>query len=265
MNDLFDLRGRIALVTGGYRGIGRMIAEEFVERGVRTYITGRNADGVMKAAEELSAKGECIGIPNDLGTIEGVTELAEAIASRESQLDILINNAGTGWHAPLDEFPEKGWDKTFNLNIKAPFFLTQKLRPLLAKAGSLDRPAKVINISSTDSLYVPTDESYPYLASKAGLNHLTRKLANRLAKDHIRVNTIAPGAFESEMNVAAVEHPDLIAAFVPAGRVGRPSDIAGTCVYMVSSAGDYLVGVVLPVDGGATQALPVVPMHQNED
>lgn len=259
MSDLFDLSGRVALVTGAYRGLGRMIAEGFVERGVRTYITGRNAEKVMATAKELSAKGECIGIPNDLSTIDGVSELAEAISSRESKLDILVNNAGTGWHAPFSEFPEKGWDKTFNLNIKAPFFLLQKLQPLLAKAGSLDQPAKVINISSTDSLYVPTDESYPYLASKAGLNHLTRKLANRLARDHIHVNTIAPGAFPSEMNPMAAEQPEAFKDFVPAGRVGRPSDIVGTCVYLASRAGDYVVGVVLSVDGGVVHALPVAP------
>ena len=259
MSDLFDLSGRVALVTGGYRGVGRMIAEEFVERGVRVYITGRSADRVIAAAKELGAKGECIGIPNDLSSMDGVTELADAISGRESTLDILVNNAGTGWHASFDDLPEKGWDKTFNLNIKAPFFLIQQLRPLLAKAGSLDRPSKVINISSVDSLYMPPDESYPYPASKAALNHLTRKLASRLAKDHIHVNAIAPGAFESEMNPAAVERPDLLEAFVPAARVGRPSDIAGTCVYMASRAGDYLLGVVLAVDGGVTQALPMGP------
>jgi len=254
MKDLFDLSGRVALVTGGSKGIGRMIAEALVERGVRTYITARHADVCEATAKELSAQGECIAIGNDLGKEEGIVELAEAIKARETKLDILVNNAATGWHAPFDEFPMKGWDKTLNLNLKAPFFLTQQLAPLLRKAGSLEQPAKVINIASVDGLYTPGDEGYPYPASKAGLIHLTRKLAQDLAPDHIHVNTLAPGAFGSDMNPMARDAPEELGKHIPAGRVGLPEDIAGTVVYMASRAGDYLMGVTIALDGGFVYA-----------
>ena len=255
MSDLFDLRGRIALITGGSKGIGRMIAEEYVRRGVRTYIAARKAAVCRQTAEELSAFGECIDIPADLSTLDGARGLAEEIGRRESRLDILINNAGTGWVAALDEFPEKGWDKVLNLNLKAAFFLTQQLLPVLRKAASAEQPAKVINISSIDAVFVSADESYSYSASKAGLNHLTRHLAKRLAKDRICVNAIAPGAFVSDLNVVARDNPELIEKFVPANRIGRPQDIAGTAVYMASRAGDYLMGITLVVDGGVTHAI----------
>ena len=250
MAELFDLSGRIALITGGSKGIGRMIAEEFVRRGVRTYVTAHHADVCQQTATELSEFGDCIAIPNDLSALDGVNALAAELKARESQLDILVNNAGTGWGAPFDEFPEKGWDKTLNLNLKAVFFLTQQLAPLLRASASAEQPAKVINISSVDGLYVAEDESYSYTASKAGLNHLTRRLAKRLAKEHIHVNAIAPGAFVTDMNALAREQPELLNKFIPASRIGRPEDIAGTVVYMASRAGDYLVGITLAVDGG---------------
>ena len=255
MSDMFDLDGRVAVVTGGSKGIGRMIAEELVRRGVRTYITARHADVCKRTAAELAEFGDCVAIPNDMSTLDGVGALVDAVQARETGLDILVNNAGTGWVAPFDAFPEKGWDKAFNVNLKGPFFLTQQFAPLLRAAASRERPAKVINISSIDALYVPDDDSYSYAASKAGLNHLTRRLAKRLAPEHIHVNTIAPGAFVSDMNVVARDEPERIEAFVPAGRVGRPEDIAGTVVYMASRAGDYLLGVTLAVDGGVTHAL----------
>ena len=175
MNNFFDVSGRTALVTGGSRGLGRMIAEAYVQRGVRTYITARHADVCEQTAKELSEFGECIAIQNDQGSIEGVHALADEIKSREETLDVLVNNAGTGWHEEFEKFPEAGWDKTFDLNIKSVFFLTQQLTPLLRAAASPAKPAKVINISSTDALWIPEDEAYPYPASKAGLLHLTRK------------------------------------------------------------------------------------------
>lgn len=255
MSDLFDLSGRVALITGGSKGIGKMIAEEYVRRGVRTYIAARKAAICRQTAEELSAFGECVDIPADLSTLDGVRGLVEEIGRRESRLDILVNNAGTGWVATLDEFPEKGWDKVLNLNLKAAFFLTQQLLPLLRKAASAERPAKVINVSSIEALFLSADESYSYSASKAGLNHLTRHMAKRLAKDHVYVNAIAPGAFASDLNVLARDNPEIIENFVPASRVGRPDDIAGTAVYMASRAGDYLMGITLVVDGGVSHAL----------
>lgn len=254
MTGLFDLNGRIAVVTGGSKGIGRMIADGLVRRGVRVYVTARHGAVCHQTAEELSAFGECIAIPNDLGSLDGVKELAAELAQRESKLDILVNNAATGWVAPFDEFPERGWDKTLNLNLKAIFFLIQRLAPLLRAAASAERPAKVINISSVDALYPSPDPSYSYTAAKAGLNHLTRHLAKDFAPDHVYINTIAPGAFATDMNVKARENPELLAPHIPAGRIGQPEDIAGTVVYIASRAGDYLMGETLALDGGFTYA-----------
>lgn len=254
MTDLFDLTGRVAMVTGGSKGIGRMIADGLVRRGVRVYITARHGAVCHRTAEELSAFGECIAIPNDLGSLDGVNELAAELRQRESKLDILVNNAATGWVAPFDEFPEKGWDKALNLNLKAVFFLIQQLAPLLRAAASTEQPAKVINISSVDALYPSSDPSYSYTAAKAGLNHLTRHLAKDFAPDHVYINTIVPGAFATDMNVKARDNPESVAAYIPAGRIGRPEDIAGTVVYMASRAGDYLMGETLALDGGFTYA-----------
>jgi 2-deoxy-D-gluconate 3-dehydrogenase len=251
---MFDLTGRVAVVTGGSRGIGTMIAEEFVRRGVRTYITARKADACQQTADELSQYGECIALPQDLSTMEGINDFVGQIAEREDKLDILINNAGAAWGEPFDEFQEKGWDKVMDLNLKSVFFLSQKLMPLLRAAGSAEQPAKVINIASIDGIRNPDLETYSYVASKAGLIHLTRRMAKRLVGEHVYVNAIAPGAFASDMNVWARDQPDRVSAGVPAGRVGRASDIAGTAVYMCSRAGDYLVGITIPVDGGVTLA-----------
>lgn len=254
MSDLFDLNGKVAVITGGSRGIGKMMAEEFVRRGVRTYITARNAEACQRTAEELSAHGECIALPHDLSTVDGVTTFAEAIGEREQQLDILINNAGAAWGESFDDFQERGWDKVMDLNLKSLFFLTQKLMPLLRKSASADTPAKVINVASIDGIRNPDLETYSYVASKAGLIHLTRRLAKRLAPEHVHVNAIAPGAFASDMNVWARDEPDMVSKMVPAGRVGVGADMAGAAVYMSSRAGDYLVGITLPVDGGVALA-----------
>lgn len=254
MKDFFDISGKTALITGGSRGIGRMIAEAYVERGVRTYITARHQDVCEQTAKELSAHGECIAIQNDQGSMDGVHALADEMKKREERLDILVNNAGTGWHEDFDTFPEKGWDKTFQLNIKSVFFLTQQLAPLLRAAASPEQPAKVINISSTDALWVPEDEAYPYPASKAGLLHLTRKMAYKLVRENIHVNALSPGAFPSNMNVAARDAPEMVGNHIPAGRVGDINDIRGTAVYMASRAGDYIVGINITLDGGCVWA-----------
>lgn len=254
MKDMFDLTGKVAVVTGGSRGIGKMIAEEFVRRGVRTYITARKAEPCLQTAEELSEHGECIALPRDLSTLKGISAFVGEIKDREKQLDILINNAGAAWAAPFDEFPEKGWDKVMDLNVKSLFFLTQQLAPLLRASASAEQPAKVINIASIDGIRNAGLETYSYAASKAGVIHMTRLMAKRLVEDYINVNAIAPGAFASDMNVFARDNPDDVSARIPAKRVGRPEDIAGAAVYMSSRAGDYLVGITLAVDGGVAYA-----------
>ena len=253
MKDLFSLQGRVALVTGGSRGIGRMIAEGFLAHGAKVYISARKAAACDQTAAELSALGTCISLPADVSTLEGARALAAALAQREEHLDILVNNAGAAWGAPFADFPESGWDKVVDLNMKAPFFLTQALLPQLVRGGRRQM-AKVINIASIDGVSVNPWETYSYQASKSGLIHLTRRMALTLAKDHIGVSAIAPGAFASEMNREARDHADAVASRIPAGRVGTTEDMAGAAIYLASRAGDYVVGSTLIVDGGATYA-----------
>jgi NAD(P)-dependent dehydrogenase (short-subunit alcohol dehydrogenase family) len=253
MNTLFSLQGRTALITGGSRGIGRMIAAGFLAQGARVYISARKAQACDQAAQELSRLGHCVSLPADVSTLAGAQALAAAYAAHESQLDILVNNAGAAWGAPFDEFPETGWDKVLDLNLKAPFFLTQALIDPLRKAAA-QRPAKVINIASIDGISVNPLETYSYAASKAGLIQLTRRMAMRLIQDNIVVSAIAPGAFASDMNKDARDHGDEVAKRIPAGRVGEDADMAGAAIYLASRAGDYVVGSTLVVDGGVTHA-----------
>ena len=251
--DLFSLKGRIALVTGGSRGIGRMIAKGFVEAGcAKVYISSRKAADCDATAEELGPA--CISLPQDISTMEGVQALASGLQAREDRLDILVNNAGAAWGAPFDEFPESGWDKVMNLNIKSPFFLTQALHGMLKKAASDDRPAKVINIASIDGMALNPLETYSYHASKSGLIFLTRRLAATLAHDRIVMTCIAPGPFASQMNRAARDRGDEIARHVPMRRIGRDDDMAAAAIYLASRAGDYVVGATIPVDGGVALA-----------
>ena len=253
MNDLFSLQGRVALVTGGSRGIGRMIAKGFLAQGARVYISSRKAAACEDTARELSSLGPCFALPADVSTVEGARGLAAAYAAKEGALDILVNNAGAAWGESFDTFPEKGWDKVMDLNLKSPFFLTQALHEQL-RSGARSHCAKVINIASIDGVSVNPQETYSYAASKAGLIHLTKRMALRLAKDHIMVSAIAPGAFASDMNRVARDHGDEVAARVPAGRVGRPDDMAGAAIYLASRACDYVCGETLVVDGGVTHA-----------
>jgi NAD(P)-dependent dehydrogenase (short-subunit alcohol dehydrogenase family) len=253
MKDLFSLAGRVALVTGGSRGIGRMIARGFLCQGAKVYISSRKADACEAAAKELSTIGPCIALPADVSTVEAAHELAAEIGKREEALHILVNNAGAAWGEEFDTFPEKGWDKVVDLNMKAPFFLTQALHGLL-KEGAKTRPAKVINIASIDGISVNPWETYSYAASKAGLIHLTRRMSLRLAKDGIVVSGIAPGPFASEMNKMARDHSDEVAQRVPVGRIGSDEDMAGAAIYLASRAGDYVVGETIVVDGGVTLA-----------
>jgi 2-deoxy-D-gluconate 3-dehydrogenase len=262
---LFSLAGRTALITGGSRGIGKMIAEGFLAHGAKVYISSRKADQCNAAAAELSASypapaprggahGTCISLPHDISTVDGCKALTADLLGREPKLDILINNAGAAWGADFDEFPEHGWDKVMNLNVKSPFFLTQQLHGALAKAASEERPAKVINIASIDGIRLNPLETYSYHASKAALIYLTRRMAARLVRDRIVVTAIAPGPFASEMNRAARDQADAVAARTPLRRIGTPEDMAGAAIYLASRAGDYVIGDTIAVDGGIAYA-----------
>jgi NAD(P)-dependent dehydrogenase (short-subunit alcohol dehydrogenase family) len=232
-----------------------MIAAGFISQGARVYISSRKVEACEQAARELSSGGgTCIAIPMDASGVEGAKALAAAVTAREPKLDILVNNAGAAWLATFDEFPEKGWDKVLDLNLKTPFFLTQALHGALKAAASPERPAKVINIVSIDGFSANPQETYSYQASKAGLIHLTRRLALHLIKDNIAVSAIAPGAFASDMNIQARDHAETTAQRIPARRIGRNDDMAGAAIYLASRAGDYVVGATLVVDGGVNFA-----------
>jgi NAD(P)-dependent dehydrogenase (short-subunit alcohol dehydrogenase family) len=249
---LFSLKGRVALVTGGSKNIGRMIAEGFIAQGAKVYISARKADVCDATARELGPN--CISLPMDVSTVEGCKALAAALAAREPRLDILVNNAGAAWGAPFEEFPEAGWDKVMDLNVKSPFFLTQALYPLLKAAASPAQPSKVINITSIDGIRLNPWETYSYHASKSSLIYLTRRMAARLVRDQINVTSIAPGAFASDMNRAARDHGDEVAQRIPSGRIGVPEDMAAAAIYLASRAGNYVVGDTITVDGGVAHA-----------
>ena len=252
-SNLFSLDGKTALVTGGSRGIGKMIAKGFLEAGAaKVYISSRKAPACIETAEELGP--QCIPLPMDVSTVEGCKALTAAYLAKESKLDILLNNAGAAWGAPFDEFPESGWDKVMNLNLKSPFFLTQALHATLKATGTHERPSKVINIASIDGIRLNPQETYSYHASKAGLIYLTRRMAARLIEDNIVMSAIAPGAFASEMNRVARDQGDEIAKRIPSRRIGRDEDMAAAAIYLASRAGDYVVGETIAVDGGVALA-----------
>ena len=256
--DLFAVSGKVAVVTGGSRGIGAMIAHGLVEAGCRVYITARKAQACDAKAAELAAFGECISVPLDLAAPGSADKLVEIISQREDRLHILVNNAGASWGAPLEEYPLDAFDKVLNINVKAVFDVTVRSLPLLRAAASPQDPARVINIGSIDGLRVPAMESYAYSTSKAGVHMLTRHLASRLAAESITVNAIAPGPFDSKMMAFALDDPQTraaIAARVPLGRIGEPDDMAGTALFLASRAGRYLTGAVIPVDGGLSTIL----------
>lgn len=253
MQDLFSLKGRTALITGGSRGIGKMIAAGFLAHGARVYISSRKAAVCEETAKELSKNGgTCIALPMDSSTVEGAKALAAAYQKHEPKLDILVNNAGAAWLAQFNEFPEKGWDKVMDLNVKTPFFLTQALAGALRAAGTKQHPAKVINIASIDGIHVNPQETYSYAASKAGLIHLTKRMAVRLIQDNIAVTAIAPGAFASDMNIDARDNAEDVRKRIPAQRIGRDEDMAGAAIFLASKAGDYVVGATIVVDGGVS-------------
>jgi len=254
MKDLFSVQGKVAVVTGGSRGIGMMIARGFVENGVKTYITARNEEALQATAEELSAHGECIAVPSNISTLEGLSAFAADIAARESKLDILINNAGTTWGANIDDFPENGWDKVMDLNVKSTFFLIQKLLPLLRAAGTSEDPARIINIGSMNGTTHPHMDNYSYSASKAAVHHLTRHLGANLAEQYINVNGIAPGYFPSKMIDFMLEDEAKLLDEIPRGRLGNAEDAAGTAIYLCSKASAWMVGHILALDGGGVAA-----------
>jgi len=251
VKNLFSVEGKVALVTGGSRGIGLMIARGFVENGARVYVASRKAEDCAKAARELSAYGECHGIAADLSTQAGAAKLAEEVGKHTSKLDVLVNNAGANWGAPMAEYPDAAWDKVLALNVKGVFHLTIACLPLLEKSASHADPARVINIGSIDGIQVPLLDTYAYSASKAAVHHMTRVLAMQLAGKRITVNAVAPGPFESKMMAATLDRfKDAIVASCPLGRIGEPEDMAGIAIYLASRAGAYVTGAVIPVDGG---------------
>ena len=255
MQELFDVAGRTALVTGGSRGIGLMIARALVRGGARVLISSRKQADLESAAAELSAEGECEAIVADLSTPKGARSLAAATRERFAELHILVNNAGAAWGAPLEEFPPSGWDRVSHTNVEGVFHLTVALLAELRAGASPEEPARVINIGSIDGLRAPAMENYSYSASKAAVHMLTRHLAKRLAVDNITVNAIAPGPFESKMTAVFLGTPELrdaVAQDVPLRRIGRADDVAGLVIFLASRAGSYLTGTVIPLDGGIT-------------
>ena len=252
MKDLFNVEGKVALVTGGSRGIGAMIAEGFVKNGVKTYITSRKSEQCDNKADELSKFGECISIPADLTDMNEMDKLVNYIKENEKQFNFLINNAGAAWGASFDDFPENGWDKVMDTNVKSVFFLTQKLAKILEQSGNNSDPSRVINVGSIDGIGIPRAETYSYPASKAAVHQLTRVLANRLAHRNININAIAPGPFQSNMMAHTLEeYGEQIKSSVPRGRIGIPEDMAGTAIFLCSKASAYITGSIIPVDGGS--------------
>jgi NAD(P)-dependent dehydrogenase (short-subunit alcohol dehydrogenase family) len=249
--DLFDLTGKVAVVTGGTRGIGLMMARGLSQAGASVYVSSRKAEAGEAAVAELSAYGRAVSVPANLATEEECARLAAEVGRSEERIHVLVNNAGATWGAALAEFPASAWDKVLDLNLKAPFFLTRVFLPLLEAAGTADDPARVINVGSIDALRVPELHTYSYAASKAGLHQLTRVLARELGPRHITVNAVAPGPFESKMMAATLaEHGEQIAASSPLGRIGRPDDMAGVAVFLSGRGAAYVTGAVIPVDGG---------------
>lgn len=251
---LFSLTGKVALITGGSRGIGRMMAEGLLQAGASVYVSSRKQEACERTARELSSLGPCVPLPADVSRPDGRAALVDALRTREDRLHVLINNAGAAWGAPYAEYPESAWDKVLALNAKAPFLLTRDLTPLLERAATPADPARVINVGSIDGLHVPQlfeAGTFAYSASKAAVHHLTRTLAIELGPRNITVNAVAPGFFESRMTAGVMQmHGPAIVAACPLGRIGRPEDMAGIAIYLASRAGAYTNGAVIPVDGG---------------
>ena len=249
--ELFDLSGKRALVTGGTRGIGMMIARGLLQAGVRVVISSRSAEACAQAQEQLSPFGEVRAIPADLSRHDECRRLSDLVTADAERLDILVNNAGAMWDEPLETFPDAAWDTVVDLNLKSPFWLVQALLPALRRAGTADDPARIINIGSIAAIHIPHRPNYSYSSSKAALHQLTRVLARELGPQHVTVNAVAPGPFPSSMMAATLdEFGEAIAASAPLRRIGRDDDMAGVAVFLAGRAGAYLTGAVIPVDGG---------------
>ena len=253
MNDLFSIEGKSALITGGSRGIGLMMAKGYVHAGAKVYISSRKADICRKVAEELSKEGTCIALPADLTKDEDLKALGDQLKAKEEKLDVLINNAGKGWEASLETFPEIGWDSVFNINVKAIFKLTRELLPLLTAAGTHENPARIINIGSVAADISDSMETYSYGVSKAGVHWLTKSLAREFAERHITVNAIAPGRFPSQMTAEVMQNKEQYEAevkVIPLHRWGKETDIAGLSIFLASPSASYITGTIIPIDGG---------------
>jgi NAD(P)-dependent dehydrogenase (short-subunit alcohol dehydrogenase family) len=257
LEDLFGVQDKVVVVTGGSRGIGFAIAEGFVKAGARVYICSRSGEACEEAVEQLSLHGDCHAIPANLGTVEGCRSFAEALATRETAVDVLVNNAGAIWAETLAEYPESGWDKVYDLNVKGSFFLVQALLPLLSKAASPEDPARIVNVGSIDAVHIPHHETYAYSSSKAAVHQLSKHLAAQLAASSITVNVIAPGMFKSKMLAGTIEAKgeSTVLEPVPLKRFADFADMAGTAIYLASRAGSYLTGAVIVVDGGTATTL----------
>ena len=256
IDDLFSMQGKVCVITGGSRGLGSFMAQGFLEAGAaRVYITARNADACVEAAKALSQYGECVALPSDVSTEQGISQLVQELNSRESHIDVLVHNAGAGWGAKFGEFPEKGWDKVMDLNVKSPFFLTQALAPMLKKNATAKNTCCIINIGSIAGIVGVGLDSFSYAASKSAIHQLTRVLATELAPDFIRVNAIAPGRFYSKMTQYLSNDPEAFEADckrIPMHRWGEATDIAGVAIMLASQAGAFITGQIIPVDGGTS-------------
>jgi len=251
---LFDVKDKVVLVTGGAKGIGRMISEGFVANGAKVYISSRDVKACDQAVKELNAlgKGTAHAIPADFYKLEDCKKMVDELKKRESKLHILVNNSGSNWGAPYDEFPDAAWTRVLTLNLTRVFSITQLVTPLLEAAATPGNPARIINIGSVDGIRVPSLETFSYSASKAGLHQLSRVLANHLGKRNITSNALACGPFESKMMAATLKNfKDEIVAGIPLGRIGSPQDVAGACLFLSSAAGSFVNGAIIALDGGS--------------